>query len=556
MSKEYKRIKLKLVFACVVTLALLVILPSILLTLFFLALDSVTFSFFLSIVFAFLLINLLLLLTSPVVIGWQLSSGYGQLNWVTPETLQDSHTLSFYCIRKICRKYKIIEPKLLIVNDKLPFAFTYGYLPQNARIVVSSELLRLLEDEELAAVFAHELGHIICGDFAVMNVAQVLVIASYNISLFSSNSDNIIKVTINLLSIIFHVIGFYLSLYLSRIREFSADSFAARNIENPNDLSKALLKVSYATTLKAKANTPISGLRALNISDLDISNHLPLEDRQDIQSFLIRLLNFSSRWATWCSTHPSLKQRIDFLQNYSEQKLPRVELDLSDVSLDLEIYEKRRIKIYDSITYSSSSTEDKNYVDLSQTKIILERSVISYFFWFFVACGMAMHLLFPILIFPEVLASPNLNSILLFISILALCTLMGIAMFTVVVDNLLPMFSPDYLSLSSQGVEVKNFSTKTFVEWSKIQTIEVETTISFVFVFRSVGITFFDEYKRTRRETGFFARLYAVLFGNQSKYDIQLSSYYKNPHDLASTLNKWKKIFLIVRRRSRIGWVE
>ncbi len=104
-----------------------------------------------------------------------------------------------------------------IINDQNPTAFTYGSLPNSARLVVSQGLFTYLDDDEIATVYAHELGHIVHWDFAVMTAASTLVQICYLIystaSRFSrGGGDSKIKNAIQtaaLVAYIFYIIGTY-----------------------------------------------------------------------------------------------------------------------------------------------------------------------------------------------------------------------------------------------------------------------------------------------------------------------------------------------------------
>jgi len=64
-------------------------------------------------------------------------------------------------------------PEVLIVERAQPNAFTFGS-EEHASVVVSSGILRLLTEHELAALFGHELGHVKSGHILYHTVAEVL----------------------------------------------------------------------------------------------------------------------------------------------------------------------------------------------------------------------------------------------------------------------------------------------------------------------------------------------------------------------------------------------
>ncbi|WP_338078437.1 M48 family metalloprotease [Clostridium tetanomorphum] len=60
-------------------------------------------------------------------------------------------------------------------------AFTYGHIPKNARLVVTTGILDILNEEEQKAVIAHELGHIKHYDFIVMMIVSLIPMILYDI---------------------------------------------------------------------------------------------------------------------------------------------------------------------------------------------------------------------------------------------------------------------------------------------------------------------------------------------------------------------------------------
>jgi Zn-dependent protease with chaperone function len=189
---EYDYTKLKLLLASGMTLVLLVIFLSI--PLIVASFLSNKFSFF-SLVFTLcfsLGFNIILFFLSPLLINLLLNSQYKNMNWTALHSIQDTYPISHSCIQTICKKYRIPKPRIAIVSDINPFAFTYGNFPCNARIVISRGLLSFLRDEEIAAVCAHELGHIIRHDVALMTLAQTIVACFYWLAqvLIRSNSGS------------------------------------------------------------------------------------------------------------------------------------------------------------------------------------------------------------------------------------------------------------------------------------------------------------------------------------------------------------------------------
>jgi Zn-dependent protease with chaperone function len=75
-----------------------------------------------------------------------------------------------------CRILDLPPPELYVTQDPSPNAFTYGH--KNPFIVITSGLIDLLSDEELAFVIGHELGHVKAGHvlYTVLarNIASII----------------------------------------------------------------------------------------------------------------------------------------------------------------------------------------------------------------------------------------------------------------------------------------------------------------------------------------------------------------------------------------------
>ena len=177
-------------------------------------------------------------------------------------------------LKEACERNKINIPMLRILDDMNPTAYCYGSFPSNSRIVVSEGLFHYLNEEEVAAVYCHELGHIKNLDFIVMTVANTLLMILYEIYVIftrirTRGKNNPLPI-IGLISLVFWWIGSYLVLYLSRTREYMADRFSGIQTSNPNALATALVKIGYG--IAAEPDTPLSSrlmgsVRALNIMD-------------------------------------------------------------------------------------------------------------------------------------------------------------------------------------------------------------------------------------------------------------------------------------------------
>ncbi len=178
----------------------------------------------------------------------------------------------------VCQKHDVKVPALKLIDDMTPQAYCYGSYANNSRLVVTEGLFHYLDDEELKAVYGHELGHIIHRDFIVMTVAATLLSILWNTYVIARNirgkNNSRPFMPIAVVAWIFWWLGTYFLLYLSRSREYYADEFAAAETGNPNALSSALVKVAYGITQHgASANSQklLGGTRAMGISDFKMA---------------------------------------------------------------------------------------------------------------------------------------------------------------------------------------------------------------------------------------------------------------------------------------------
>jgi Zn-dependent protease with chaperone function len=263
-------------------------------------------------------------------------------------------------LTEACRRHNIKVPMLRILDDMNPTAYCYGSLPSNSRIVVSEGLFRYLSQDELTAVYGHELGHIRNLDFIVMTVANTLLMILYEIYVIftriRSRGKNNPLPLIGLISLVFWWIGTYLVLYLSRTREYLADHFAGVETGNPNALATALVKIGYG--IAAEPDTALSArlmgsTRALNIVDYKgvdaVSTAVNLsadpggpadgkvpsfDARRVSRVFLFDIYNPWAFIVQLGSTHPLTGKRIMALMGLAAEKNQSPVFNFNEIGID------------------------------------------------------------------------------------------------------------------------------------------------------------------------------------------------------------------------------
>jgi Zn-dependent protease with chaperone function len=146
-------------------------------------------------------------------------------------------------VARRCKDAGIPLVKLAIVDDGTPNAFTFGRTPRDARMWVTRGLIERLDETELDAVVAHEVGHVKNWDFAVMTVAAVVPMLLYLLYLTTRSSRDARHVAIGAYAA--YVVSQFIVLALSRAREYGADQWSCECTGNGDALASALVKIAY-----------------------------------------------------------------------------------------------------------------------------------------------------------------------------------------------------------------------------------------------------------------------------------------------------------------------
>src|SRR3972149_9326113 len=144
-------------------------------------------------------------------------------------------------VKELSDKSGLPMPKLAIVPNDTPNAFTFGRTSSGATLALHEGLLKNLNEDEVKGVIAHELGHIKHKDYIVMTVLSALPLIAYIVAqvalragAFSSagrrnNKDNsgAALIIIGVISFAIYIITFLIVMRLSRLREHYADAYSA-----------------------------------------------------------------------------------------------------------------------------------------------------------------------------------------------------------------------------------------------------------------------------------------------------------------------------------------
>lgn len=186
-------------------------------------------------------------------------------------------------------------PKVYIINDPAPNAFATGRNPQNAIVAATTGLLDIMDDRELAAVMAHEMGHVQNYDIRVSMIAFGLVSAIGVLSdivlhtLFiggrrEGNSNPWVLVIGIVVIILAPIIAAIVQMAISRQREYLADATGAMTTRDSSGMASALGKLRDYGRPMQKQNSATAQLFISNPLKPGFfarlfSSHPPLEDR-------------------------------------------------------------------------------------------------------------------------------------------------------------------------------------------------------------------------------------------------------------------------------------
>lgn len=266
------------------------------------------------------------------------------LTWVSPGDLPP-HLRRF--IESTCGEQDIEFPRMGIIRDGTPNAFTYGHTPRNARVVVTRGLLDILNEDEVEAVVAHELGHVKHWDMLFMTLAGMVPVILYYIFRIlmsggrrgSGGRGRGQLMIVAIASYILYIISQYIVLYLSRVREYYADRFGGEVTGSPNTLSTALVKVAYGLAGKepdredrksdgksADRDPALNSIRAFGVFDPTAAQGLvtsclrgsTLDVENAVDAMQWDLWNPWALYYELNSTHPLPAKRIQALGRQAE----------------------------------------------------------------------------------------------------------------------------------------------------------------------------------------------------------------------------------------------
>jgi heat shock protein HtpX len=96
---------------------------------------------------------------------------------VTPTENSDAYARVYPIVQSLSQRMNIPMPKLWLIPEESPNAFATGRNPEHASVAFTVGVLRLMNDQELEGVVAHELGHVQNRDILTSSVAATIATA-------------------------------------------------------------------------------------------------------------------------------------------------------------------------------------------------------------------------------------------------------------------------------------------------------------------------------------------------------------------------------------------
>jgi len=214
---------------------------------------------------------------------------------VTEAQAPEFHAL----VRRLAQRAGMPMPRVYIIPTDTPNAFATGRNPDHAAVAATEGILRLMTQDELEGVMAHELSHVRHRDILISSVAATLAgaimmlarMAQWAAWMGAGRSEDDEggglggMVGMILLAILAPLAAMLIQMAISRSREYSADAGGATLSHKPWALADALEKLeraSKAVPMDANPATahlfivnPLSGSSLLSL----FSTHPPTADR-------------------------------------------------------------------------------------------------------------------------------------------------------------------------------------------------------------------------------------------------------------------------------------
>jgi len=196
----------------------------------------------------------------------------------------------YQMVRELSTRAGLPMPRLYMIPNDQPNAFATGRNPNHAAVAVTRGITKLLSEDELRGVLAHELTHVRNRDILIQSVASAIGTAitylAYMLMWFGDDDNSPLGLVASLsLVILAPISASIIQLAISRQREYAADAGGAEICGNPESLASALLRLEQgAEAMPMQVNQaaePLYIVKPFSSKGLAglFSTHPPIEER-------------------------------------------------------------------------------------------------------------------------------------------------------------------------------------------------------------------------------------------------------------------------------------
>lgn len=216
------------------------------------------------------------------------------------EAKQSEYPKLYKIVKEVSKLSSLPMPKVYVIPTNSPNAFATGRNPNHAAVAATEGIMKILNEEELKGVIAHEFAHIKNRDILISTVAGTIAGVISYIShmfmwsaMFGGRDDDSRGNVIGLiaLAIITPIVASLIQLAISRSREYFADETGAKTVKNGDALADALEKI--------EKNVNVNPMRFGNTATAHLFISNPFRGQAMLSLFM---------------THPSTQERTKRLR--------------------------------------------------------------------------------------------------------------------------------------------------------------------------------------------------------------------------------------------------
>jgi heat shock protein HtpX len=199
-------------------------------------------------------------------------------------------------VERLARRAGLPMPRIAIIPSEQPNAFATGRSPKHAVVAATQGILRILDEDELEGVMAHELAHVRHRDILISSIAAtlagaIMVLARFGLFFGGGGRDRGPGggALALLMVILAPIAAMIVQAAISRSREFAADEGGAEISQKPRALASALRKLEAG------------------------AKHVPLEGNPaTAHMFIVHPFRGGGIFSLF-STHPPTEERVERL---------------------------------------------------------------------------------------------------------------------------------------------------------------------------------------------------------------------------------------------------